>query len=130
MTTIRQADTVDRIRSRIEAAPARSAWRRGVKAYALELLENWEASGFEYLDELSLLGGAEDWGAYSWNGCSLIFNDSIARRLCTPSELRRTYGGRRRPNAREDWLDVQTRALYQAAWLVLESAREEAQHVD
>lgn len=36
-------------------------------------------------------------------------------RLCTPSELRRTHNGERRPNSREEWLDTQARALYQAA---------------
>ena len=35
-------------------------------------------------------------------------------RVCTPSELKRTDGGMNNPNSRETWLDVQSRALYQA----------------
>ena len=62
-----------------------------------------------------LLNGASDWSQYSWGGCSLIYDGDIAERLCTPSELKKTRNGERRPNSREDWLDVQARALYQAS---------------
>lgn len=112
------------VRARIEAAPTRSAWGRGVKAYALELLEDWDEAGREYLTEGDLLNGARDWGEYSWGGCSLIYDADIAERLCTPSELKRTRGGERRPNSREEWLDVQTRALFQAAHLIMQATRE------
>ena len=54
---------------------------------------------------------ADDWSAYSWGGCSLIYNGDIAARLCCPSELARTRNGDRRPNSREEWLDTQARAL-------------------
>lgn len=50
----------------------------------------------------------------SWGGSHLCYNSDIARHYCTPSELRRTRDGERRPNAREEWLDVQARAIYQA----------------
>ena len=63
----------------------------------------------------AMLNGARDWNEYSCGGCSAIYDEHIARRLCTPSELRRTYYGNRRPNNRETWLDVQARALFQAA---------------
>lgn len=120
------------IMARIQEAPARSAWARGVRAYALDLLEDWETSGREYLTERDILNGASDWDEYSWGGCSLIYDEDIARRLCAPYELRRTDGGRLRPNAGEAWLDTQARALYQAARLIMETAREvweEAQDV-
>ena len=61
-----------------------------------------------------MLNGATDWREYSWGGCSLIYDGDIAERLCTPSELKKTRGGERRPNSREEWLDTQARALYQA----------------
>ena len=106
---------------RLEALKARSAWARGVRAYALELLEGYEgeeiAENWESLKK-DLLNGAENWTAYSWGGCSLIYDQDIAQRLCTPSELKKTKGGFRKPNARESWLDCQARALYQACNLI------------
>ena len=66
------------------------------------------------LRELKTLANADDWNAFSWGGSSLIYDYDIAERLCTPSELKRTKNGERKPNAREDWLDTQARALYQA----------------
>jgi hypothetical protein len=71
----------------------------------------------------ALLNGASDWNQYSSGGSSLIFNDDIAERLCTPSELKKTRNGERRPNANEEWLDVQARALYQAEMLILDCIR-------
>ena len=112
---------------KIEGLKAHSAWARGVKVYALELLEGLEVlevlgesdlpDNWEQLKKL-LLNGAENWTAYSWGGCSLIYDQDIARRLCTPSELKKTKGGFRKPNARESWLDCQARALYQACNLI------------
>lgn len=128
--------TFARIRSAIEASPARSAWARGVKEYACELwnslTEAIEGGYFDF-DDLAapklvaraLLNGASDWGEYSWGGCALIYNEDIARRLCSPSELKRTRDGERRPNAREEWLDTQARALYQASDLLRRIIKEE-----
>lgn len=104
----------------------RSAWGRGVTVYALELLEELAEAiqgGWLSLDDLdsvqgrkrAMLNGASDWAQYSWGGCSLIYNGDIAERLCTPSELKRTRGGEWRPNASEEWLDTQARALHQAS---------------
>lgn len=99
-----------------------SAWRRGVKAYAFDLLHDlqdiatWGGRIPEPGNECRnlLLNGARDWREYSWGGCSLVYNGDIAERLCAPSELKKTRNGERRPNSREEWLDVQARALYQA----------------
>ena len=117
--------------STIESTSPRSAWDRGVKVYALELLEELAESieqGWRDEDELcnrsmierALLNGASSWNEYSWGGCSLIYNIDIAKRLCTPSEFRKvTRNGEshfelKDPNAREQWLDTRARALYQA----------------
>lgn len=98
---------------RIEASPARSAWARGVKAYALEMVnQNQEKL------KRDLLNGAESWAQYSEGGCSLVYNSDIAERLCAPWELKRTDGGRLPPNGRENWIDCQTRALGQAWGLI------------
>lgn len=109
------------IRTAIIASPARSAWERGVKAYALDLLA--EADEAREITREVLLHGARDWLEYSEGGSALIYNEDIAARLCTPSELARTRNGKRRPNSREGWLDVQARALAQAAALILRTAR-------
>lgn len=116
----------------IAATPAHSAWARGVRAYAAELCNNLRGAA-AYAAETgapspltdretvraALLNGARDWSEYSRGGCALIYDGDIAARVCTPSELRRTHGGRRDPNPRETWLDVQARALCQAGAVVL-----------
>lgn len=130
--TTQDVDTIDRIADTIEALPARSAWGRGVKLYACELLgslaecvewahKNGEPSPLESRETVraALLNGARDWQDYSYGGCSLIYDSDIAERLCTPSELRRKRGGELPPNAAEDWLDVQARALHRAAGYVV-----------
>ena len=107
----------------------RSAWNRGLTEYAMELLEGLkEAIDGGYFDPedlaaprlvaRELLNGASDWDQYSWGGSSLIYDGQIAARLCNKSELKKTDNGHKEPNNREQWLDVQARALYQAAELV------------
>lgn len=110
--------TIESIRDIIQKRKTRSAWKKGVKLYALELLDNIDdpdALANEKLLCRALLNGAANWKQYSECGCALCCNQDIAKRLCTPSELRLTRGGNRNPNSRETWLDVQARALYQAA---------------
>lgn len=107
----------------LEAQKDSSAWDKGVKAYALELVEVLEETAvYEGRNPEPgaecrgwMLNGAQDWNAYSWGGSSLIYDGDIAARLCTPSELKKTRNGERRPNSREEWLDTQARALHQAA---------------
>ena len=115
-------NTLDRVAAELEARKDRSAWGRGVNAYALELVEElkeratYEGRNPEPGAECRewMLNGAQDWAQYSWGGSSLIYDSDIAERLCTPSELKKTRNGERRPNSREEWLDTQARALYQA----------------
>ena len=118
----------DRIAKALQARKDRSAWNKGVNLYALELVEelqyhyDYETREPYNLRELEswLLNGAADWKEYSWGGCSLIYNKDIAARLCTASELKKTDNGRKDPNPREQWLDTQARALYQASRRVVE----------
>lgn len=114
----------------LEARKDRSAWDKGVTAYAVELLDNYqdraefegrEAASRKELEEW-LLNGASTWGEYSWGGSALIYNGDVAKRLCNPSELKRTHNGERRPNSREEWLDTQARALAQAAKRLIDAA--------
>lgn len=107
----------------IAASPTKSAWERGVKAYALEMLEELADQLDPTYSPESLLNGAQSWRQYSYGGCSLIYDADIAERLCSPSELKRCKGGDNQPSKRETWLDVQTRALHQAARLIASAYR-------
>ena len=109
---------IQEIRNIIETTKTRSAWDRGVNTYALELLEEYENNyGADACApcEADLLDGAADWKQYSWGGSALIYDGDIAERLCTPSELKKTLNGEKKPNRSEEWLDTQARALFQAA---------------
>jgi hypothetical protein len=103
----------------VTAMPARSAWRRGVKTYALEMIEKADGELSSVADlKKELLNGAANWREYSYGGCALIYDGEIAERLCAPSEYAKTRQGGRAPNSRETWIDVQARALGQAATLI------------
>lgn len=104
----------------ISATPAVSAWRKGVKAYAVELVE-----GAETISSVKghFLNGARTWKEFSEGGCSLIYDADIAERLCSPSEFKKTRNGERAPNSRESWLDVQARALFQAENLIISTLK-------
>ena len=120
------ATKLEELAEAIKAEPARSAWDKGVKLYALELIEEINAvdwDGGPNMRKKALLNGADDWRQFSEGGCSLIYNADIAERLCSPSELKRVKGGDRDPNARESWMDCQARALSQAHRMVLRLAR-------
>lgn len=119
-------ENIEKLYQSIESEKQRSAWDKGVTQYALEMVkqlgEQINGGYFEELDlteskkvRAALLNGAADWSQYSWGGCSLIYDSDIAERLCNPSELKKTRNGERRPNSREEWLDTQARALFQAA---------------
>ena len=131
--TMNAAEIVERIAAKVEQTKTRSAWSKGVKQYAEELCEELaEAVRGGWVDETdisnrrllekAMLNGADSWSQYSEGGCALIYNADIAERLCAPWELRKTDNGRKDPNPRENWIDVQSRALFQAAQLVINAA--------
>ena len=112
-----------------------SAWGRGVKKYALDILDDLkqiadyegeplqlDGASFEQFENVAL-NGAENWQEFSRGGLALIYDGDIAKRLCTKTELKKTNDGEKQPNSRETWLDVQARALYQAARLVYKAMR-------
>lgn len=110
----------------INNSKARSAWDKGVKLYAYELVEALEVEEIpQDKAELKslLLNGAADWKQYSWGGCSLIYDCDIAERLCCPSELKKTKGGELGPGYGREWLDVQTGALIQAYSVICDIVR-------
>lgn len=100
----------------------RSAWKKGVKEYADELLDNLEEMARIYKrlpkdeNELKewLLKDARNWENYSYRGYSLKFNRQIAERLCTPSEFKKKDGGRLAPSRHDNWFNEQAKALCHA----------------
>lgn len=126
-----------------EQKPARSHWERAVIEDAIDMLQeainNLRDNPDEAPRDLTALtaellnvsvstlrswGGDDGYNGIrsiyqcahesSWGGSFLCYDCDIARHYCTPSELKRTRDGERRPNAHEEWLDVQARAIYQA----------------
>lgn len=100
-----------------------SKWTQGVELYAQELKEFLQENELEATEQ-NMLNGAMNWTDYSFGGSSLIYDYDIAKRLATPSEIksrtRKDGSFNQMANARETWLDVQARALFQASRLVLE----------
>lgn len=121
---------INYVKNALETRKARSAWDRGVNEYALDMLTDLEiriddeGRTPDNPRELAawLLCGAQDWTQYSESGFALIWNLDIAKRLCSPSELKRLTNKngslKDRPNPRETWLECQARALRQAATLI------------
>ena len=109
---------------KLKAVKCRSAWDKGVKEYAYSLLDNiflhrdYKAiTNFKSLHE-ELLNGTPNWEKFSWGGHALVYHEHIAKTLCSPSELKKCKNGILRPNKKEQWLDVQARALVQAENLI------------
>lgn len=117
---------------KLENQKARSKWQKGVLIYSVMLLERIQDDYNQINDnitfqdlEVLLLNGAKNWGKYSWGGNALIYNEDIAKMLATPSELKKYNNGEKKPNHKEEWLDIQARALTQAfykIWGILKSA--------
>ena len=107
------------LRKLIEEIPNTSAYKRGIKKYTDELLDNLEEMARIYKrlpkdeNELEewLLKGARNWEEYSYGGRSLKYNRQIAERLCTPSEFKRKDGGRIAPSRHDNWFNEQAKAL-------------------
>lgn len=121
--------TINEIKQKILALRQMSAWDRAVVSDAVDLVDSLNCSELpNHWEELKklLLNGAADWSAYSYGGCALVYDGDIAKHYCTKSELRRVTRKdgniSERANARETWLDVQARALWQAARLIKEAA--------
>lgn len=119
------------LKTAISESKARSAWARGVRTYASELVEeadsdwNLDFAEFAAMDRKArkkrLLNGAQNWVEYSEGGSSLVYDSDVAERLCSLSELKKLTlkgGLKDAPNPRENWLQCQARALHQAMCLI------------
>lgn len=109
-----------------ERAEITAGWYNGVADYALDLIDSLDEMNFDpskdyTIDELYklMLNGANDWRQYSYGGSSLIYNDDIAKRLCTPSELERNHSSELPVAGYDSCLDMQAKALSQASGYVI-----------
>lgn len=105
----------------------RSYWKRGVASlirdyaeYVLKEHDGEEVTPNEFYRLWNC--GADTLEQSVYGGDYDIWDGDIARRLCTPSELKKKDDGRLEPNVTETWLDVELRAVYRAvclAWTIL-----------
>lgn len=121
------AANIATLRASVESFRPRSAWSRGVRAYALDLIDNIEElSNYEFnnygeylaISEDVALNGAGCWSNYAAGGCGLVYTSAILKRLCTASELRRLN---RSGRSDIDAIEIEGRALFQAWQLIAES---------
>lgn len=110
--------------NKLESISPRSAWRKGVKEQALEMVEQAQVTLTRENAKEVLLNGAETWSEYSYSGNALVHDGDIAERYCAPSELKRNDNGNKNPNAHEEWLDTQARALAQAYRMIRRNIEE------
>lgn len=104
----------------------RSTWNKGIKSWALDLLEDVEDAGFTVFSSFkefkeTALNGAENWAQYCYGGCALIYDADIMKTFCTPSEIKRYTrkdGSLKDPNKNEIWMDIQARAAFQASIMI------------
>lgn len=134
--------TIAELETKIAGNVPKSAWSRGVKSYALEMLEKIEDTSAQ-ADTITLgdlinhvgyksvkigcfsqsLGACSE---ASWGGNFEIYSEDIAQRLATPSEIKkctRKNGSFRSEVNGKNWLDIQARAIWQAVMLIQRNAR-------
>ena len=76
------------------STPCRSQWQKGIEFYAHfladKLNDDYLPKEIEVKDIFNiLLNGAENWQQFAWDGHGLIYNESIAYNLLTPSQRKR-----------------------------------------
>lgn len=111
--------TKSQLLEKLNKRQERSAWKRGVKTYAIMMIDNFEKmpGSVHELREMCL-NGASSFEEASYGGVYLIYDSDICNMLCTPSEIKRKRSGELNPNSRETWLDVQALAINQAFCLL------------
>ena len=123
------SNNITKIKTWVENESCRSQWERAVRDYALWIISKCDKKNITSYKQLLNHCGAARMSDYaiardlSEGGCFEIWDGDIAKRLCTPSELKRVLrkDGTVRDLPHESWIDVQTRAVYQAI-LLLERA--------
>ena len=103
--------------SNAKAENVRSAWKRGVGIYAIELLDSIDDVDFSKIKnrnelETCLLNNCDNWSQYSYVGNSLCYDWEIIQRTFPKSLQERALKSCNAGNYYP--LDDQARALYQA----------------
>ena len=119
------AKNIQAVANEVNNTKTRSAWSRGVKAYALDMLERFEewrefneANGESVpeLDERTALNGADNWRHWAEGASGLAESSAILCRLCPPSEVKKGVRN-------IVWLEVEARAARQAWRMIAEAVR-------
>lgn len=117
---------IAKIKTWVDDASCRSHWERAVKDYALEMISQCDRTSITSYKQIPNHCNAFNMTdsalakALSEGGCFEIYNGDIAKRLCTPSQLKRVArkDGTVRDLPHETWIDAQTRAVNQAIFLL------------
>lgn len=119
------AKNIQAVANEVNNTKTRSAWSKGVKAYALGILANFEewqkfnevnGESVPELDERTALNGADNWRHWAEGASGLADSYAILCRLCPPSEVKKGVRG-------IDWLEVEARAAHQAWRMIAEAVR-------
>ena len=99
----------------------RSYWSRGVASlirdYGEEVLGEHDGEIISARDFYKIWNcGNDSLRDAVYGGCFDIWSYDIAKRLCTPSALKKSNKGMRRPNKRQNWIDVELIAVQQAMY--------------
>ena len=94
----------------------RSDWSRGVASlirdYAEEVLSEHDGEELNAQEFYKIWNcGADTLRDAVYGGSYDVWNYDIAKRLCTPSALKKSNEGMRRPNRREEWIDIEYSAI-------------------
>lgn len=117
---------ITKIKTWIENESYRTHWKQAVRDYALEMISTCDKKNITSYKELLNHVDAARMSDYaiakdlSEGGCFEICDAAIAKRLCTPSQLKRYMrkDGTVRDLPDASWIDVQTHAIYQAIFLL------------
>lgn len=119
------AKNIQAVANEVNNTTTRSAWSKGVKAYALDILANFEewrkwneenGESVPELDERTALNGADNWQHWAAGASGLAESYAILCRLCPPSEIKKGVRN-------IDWLEVEARAARQAWRMIAEAVR-------
>lgn len=119
------AKNIQAVSNEVMNNKTRSAWNKGVKAYALDILANFEewrkwneenGESVPELDERTALNGADNWRHWAEGASGLAESYAILCRLCPPSEVKKGVRG-------IDWLDIEARAARQAWQMIAKAVR-------
>lgn len=109
----------------MKETPRRSAWDKGVYAFAVRILDAYESRTAWQREDLlpnnkaafieCLRRSWGNWSAFDHNTAHPLTAEAVCKALCSPSEAKKKKNGILPPNAFESWADVATRAYSQAA---------------